>query len=112
MPLLTRSSLQVHSWPQNPVDLIASQIRKNPKWIVADMGCGDAKLAATLSNKVHSFDLVAKNDRVTACDIAHVPLENDTVTASLIPYHPYLASRQFKCASIYHAKACGVGYSF
>ena len=45
------------------------------------MGCGDAKLGETLSNKVHSFDLVAKNERVTACDIANVPLSNGCVDA-------------------------------
>ncbi|KAK6036412.1 hypothetical protein COOONC_26083, partial [Cooperia oncophora] len=26
--------------------------------------------------KVHSFDLVAVNDRVTACDMAHLPMKD------------------------------------
>jgi ribosomal RNA-processing protein 8 len=43
------------------------------------MGCGDARLAQTVPNKTHSFDLVSKNPRVTACDVAHVPLENESV---------------------------------
>jgi Hypothetical methyltransferase len=41
--------------------------------VIADMGCGDAKIAHTLTkHKVLSFDLVAKNDKVVACDIAKV----------------------------------------
>ena len=40
--------------------------------VVADFGCGDAKLAQSVSNKVHSFDLVALNKHVTVCDIADV----------------------------------------
>ena len=40
--------------------------------MVADLGCGEAKLARTVKQRVHSFDLVAANDSVTACDMAHV----------------------------------------
>ena len=60
---------------------------------VVDFGCGDAKIARTLAanaggkpkggkgggkggggTTVHSFDLVANNEHVTACNMAHVPL--------------------------------------
>lgn len=47
--------------------------------VIADFGCGDAKLAQSVKQKVHSFDLVAVNDAITACDMAHVPLENSSV---------------------------------
>ncbi len=40
------------------------------KLVVADMGCGDAKIAQNVPQKVHSFDLVAANKWITACDIA------------------------------------------
>ena len=43
-------------------------------YIVADFGCGEAKLADSLSQTVHSFDLVSLNDKVKACDMAHTPL--------------------------------------
>lgn len=43
------------------------------------MGCGEARLAASVTNTVHSFDLVACNSQVTACDIAHVPLDDQSV---------------------------------
>jgi len=32
-------------------------------------------------NKVHSFDLFALNERVTACDMTRVPLQDETVDA-------------------------------
>lgn len=72
---------QVSSWPYNPLDRIIDWVnRRHPKAVIADMGCGEAKLAESLStNKVHSFDLVAVNDRVTACNIAAVPLPNESV---------------------------------
>jgi len=47
--------------------------------VIADFGCGDARLAQSLPNKVHSFDLVALNKYVTACDMAHTPLANESV---------------------------------
>lgn len=65
---------QVESWPVNPVDVIINQLKTLPKGtIVADLGCGDAMIAQTLTKQtVLSFDLIAKNDLVTACDITKV----------------------------------------
>ena len=40
--------------------------------MVADFGCGEAKISSCIRNVVHSFDLVALNDRVTVCDMSHV----------------------------------------
>lgn len=66
---------QVDNWPLNPVDIIIESIKKVPKdFIVADFGCGEAKIAESISQKVHSFDFVAMNDKVTVCDMAHTPL--------------------------------------
>ncbi|KAL3278269.1 hypothetical protein HHI36_013604 [Cryptolaemus montrouzieri] len=71
---------QVSRWPINPIDVIIKSIRKMPKsYVVADFGCGDAKLSREVEQKVHSFDLVAANEDVTACDMAHVPLKKDSV---------------------------------
>jgi len=42
--------------------------------VIADFGCGEARLATLVSQKVHSFDLIALNDKVQACDMAHTPL--------------------------------------
>lgn len=51
--------------------------------IIADFGCGEAELAASLPNKVHSFDLFALNDRVTPCDMSQVPLQDESVHAAV-----------------------------
>ena len=47
--------------------------------MVADLGCGEARLARSVPNTVHSFDLVAANERVTVADIAPTPLEPASV---------------------------------
>jgi hypothetical protein len=49
--------------------------------VVADMGCGDAKIAQSLHAvaKIHSFDLVAKNAWVTGTNIANTPLASSSV---------------------------------
>ena len=38
------------------------------------MGCGEAKLAQSVPNKVFSYDFIAVNDLVTACDMAKVTI--------------------------------------
>lgn len=40
--------------------------------MVADFGCGDCKIARSVKNKVHSFDLAATCELVTVCDMANV----------------------------------------
>ncbi|CAB0013870.1 unnamed protein product [Nesidiocoris tenuis] len=69
---------QAKLWPLNPIDSIIKSIRKMADFqnkIIADFGCGEAKLALELSqNKVYSFDLVALNDRVTVADNANTNL--------------------------------------
>jgi len=76
---------QTTKWPSNPVDVILKFLKKYPKWQVADLGCGDAKIAHSLpAGKVHSFDLVSVNDKVVACDIAHVPLVDEAVDAVVL----------------------------
>ena len=75
---------QVKSWPTNPLHVIADQLRHHPRWVIGDFGCGDAELARLLpQNKVHSFDLVAANDTVVACDMKRVPLKAATLDAAV-----------------------------
>ncbi|KAI9915065.1 hypothetical protein PsorP6_007014 [Peronosclerospora sorghi] len=66
-------------WPTNPLDTFITYVKRFPKAIVADFGCGDARLAESVSNKVHSFDLVSRKPHVQACNIAAVPLEDESV---------------------------------
>ena len=71
---------QAAKWPSNPLDLMINYIKERPKkLIIADFGCGDAVLQASVPNKVHSFDLVSRKPEVTACDIADVPLSDNSV---------------------------------
>ena len=52
---------------------------------IGDFGYGEALLAKAVSDRhvVHSFDHVAKNESVTSCDMAHTPLESDTLDVSI-----------------------------
>ena len=72
---------QAETWPVVPVDEALKWIREkfDKNTVIADMGCGDAKIAAELPNKVHSFDFRARNSRVTACDMSKTPLESNSV---------------------------------
>ncbi|XP_078601800.1 uncharacterized protein LOC144876429 [Branchiostoma floridae x Branchiostoma japonicum] len=77
-------SAQVEKWPVNPVDKIITWLKRRPaSEVVADFGCGDAKVARSVKNCVHSFDLVAVNKHVTVCDITKVPLEDETVDVAV-----------------------------
>jgi ribosomal RNA-processing protein 8 len=42
------------------------------------MGCGDAVLAQSVPNLVHSFDLVSRNPVVVACNMASLPLQDQS----------------------------------
>ena len=66
-------------------DIITWLNNQHPKAVVADFGCGDAMLALRVHKKikVHSFDLVSVNERVTACDMAHVPLDDHSVDVAV-----------------------------
>lgn len=70
-------------WPSQPLDEIIEYIRKRPnKLTIADLGCGDARLARTLKAthpNIHSFDLMPLNEHVQVCDIAHTPLQPNSV---------------------------------
>ncbi|XP_029898131.1 ribosomal RNA-processing protein 8 isoform X4 [Aquila chrysaetos chrysaetos] len=71
---------QVGRWPENPVNRIIRYLRRRPaSLVVADFGCGDCKIASSVRNKVHSFDLVALSPLVTVCDMAKVPLAAESV---------------------------------
>ena len=109
---------QVAVWPSNPVDRFIADLRSrsNIKFskgyskavnstsvlplprdrdsgicTVADLGCGDAKIAATFNHgkglkekiKVLSYDLQASTPQVTVADIANLPLEAESVDITI-----------------------------
>lgn len=73
-------AVQVDKWPMNPLDRVITYVCSLPtNTVVADFGCGTAKLSQSVPHQVYSFDLVASNDDVIACDMAHTPLQNSSV---------------------------------
>jgi len=76
--------LQAKTWPQNPLHAMIERVRKQPKWRVADMGCGEALLAQSVPNKVFSFDLVKANDRITVADISRLPIGSGSVDCAVL----------------------------
>eukprot|EP01117_Protostelium_nocturnum_P021009 TRINITY_DN990_c0_g1_i3.p1 TRINITY_DN990_c0_g1~~TRINITY_DN990_c0_g1_i3.p1 ORF type:complete len:355 (+),score=122.45 TRINITY_DN990_c0_g1_i3:163-1227(+) len=72
--------MQVDKWPVNPLDELIRFVSSLPSSkVIADFGCGEARLAQSVSHKVHSFDLHSPNPHVVACDISHVPLDDESV---------------------------------
>jgi ubiquinone/menaquinone biosynthesis C-methylase UbiE len=61
------------------------QLKELPEeTMIADLGCGDAMIARTLTkHNVLSFDLIAKNELVTACDISKLPLDANTIDVAV-----------------------------
>lgn len=112
---------QVQVWPENPVDVFVRALQDrskikferghNKKWnsaekgllplprdredgicTVADLGCGDAKIAGAINHqkprgkgkvRVLSYDLQASTPDVTVADIAHLPLEAESVDIAI-----------------------------
>lgn len=75
---------QMKKWPLHPVDHIAKDLRQRPaSLVVADFGCGDCRLASSVRNPVHCFDLASLDPRVTVCDMAQVPLEDESVDVAV-----------------------------
>ncbi|KAL6266008.1 hypothetical protein P5V15_002860 [Pogonomyrmex californicus] len=71
---------QLEQWPINPLDIIISSIKTLPMDnVIADFGCGEAQLAASVPHAVHSIDFIALNNRVIACDMAHTPLLTNSI---------------------------------
>lgn len=80
-------------WPIRPIDSVCRRMRSlfpllGQDRVFADMGCGPRPLIAHNFPRatVHSFDLVSVDQRITAADIAHVPLPDavcDCVVFSL-----------------------------
>nr|CAD7425828.1 unnamed protein product [Timema monikensis] len=75
---------QIAQWPLNPLDVIINTLKKKPpSLVIADFGCGDARLSRLLPNVVHSFDVVGLTEDVTVCDMAHTPLPSDSVDVAV-----------------------------
>jgi superfamily II DNA or RNA helicase len=70
-------------WEDIPYIEISKKIKDRPEWIVGDMGCGENLLKNKVKNKVHSFDFVAIDETVTACDLSCLPLDNEVLDVAV-----------------------------
>jgi superfamily II DNA or RNA helicase len=64
------------SWPIVPYEEAIKSFKARPDMVIGDFGCGEALLAANVENKVFSFDHVAINENVIACDMSHTCLDD------------------------------------
>lgn len=75
------------NWQLNPREECIKHLKTNLPIgsVIGDFGCGQAKLADALKDvhTVHSFDHIAINRNVIACDMSNTPLNDDTLDASV-----------------------------
>jgi ribosomal RNA-processing protein 8 len=75
---------QTESWPTRPIDEAINWLKRKPKkWLVADLGCGDAELSSSVVQEVRSFDLVAAVPGIIACNISEVPMASSTIDVAI-----------------------------
>jgi superfamily II DNA or RNA helicase len=72
-------------WAVVPYEEMIRWCQQRSGYVIGDFGCGEAKLAEAVSDRhtVHSFDHVAINENVVACDMAHVPLDDETLDVAI-----------------------------
>jgi superfamily II DNA or RNA helicase len=73
------------SWAAVPYEEMIRWLREREGLVVGDFGCGEAQLAEAVADRhtVYSFDHVAINDNVTACDLASVPLDDESIDTAV-----------------------------
>lgn len=83
----TRMDEMEAKWQVNPREECINYLKTNlPSGsVVADFGCGQAKLAEALIgiHSVHSYDHIAANRSVIACDMSSVPLDDNSLDAAI-----------------------------
>jgi len=71
------------TWTEIPYKVFAEQLNKRPDWIIGDFGCGEAELSKLIRNKVYSFDHVAINPSVIACDMANTGVKEEILDVAV-----------------------------
>jgi ribosomal RNA-processing protein 8 len=71
------------TWTEIPFQVLAEQVNKRPDWVVGDFGCGEALLSRSVRNKVYSFDHVAINPSVIACDMSNTGLQGEILDVAV-----------------------------
>lgn len=72
-------------WKIIPYEEMIKWAEQRSDYVIGDFGCGEAMLAKELAeiHTVHSFDHVAINEDVTVCDLAEIPLEDQTLDIAI-----------------------------
>jgi hypothetical protein len=72
-------------WAVVPYEEMIRWCQQRSGYVIGDFGCGEAKLAEAVSDRhtIHSFDHVAVNENVISCDMAHVPLVDETLDVAI-----------------------------
>ncbi|CDR97524.1 -Ribosomal RNA-processing protein 8 [Babesia bigemina] len=72
---------QVSKWPFNPLTRVIAWLEEQrDDKVIGDFGCGEAMIAQRFHDRtVHSFDLIAGNPLITACNMTKVPLNDNTL---------------------------------
>jgi hypothetical protein len=73
------------TWAIIPYEEIINRIKQlSTRLQIGDFGCGEAKIMEKFgSNRVYSFDHVAINDNVIACDMKKVPIPDDSIDVAV-----------------------------
>jgi hypothetical protein len=73
------------AWSIIPYEEMIRWCQQRSGYAIADFGCGEAKLAEAVSDRhtVYSFDHVAINNNVIACDMAHVPINDEELDVAI-----------------------------
>ena len=72
-------------WATVPYEEMIRWLQEREGLVVGDFGCGEAKLAEAVADRhvVYSFDHVAINEDVTVCDMANVPLDDNSLNVAI-----------------------------
>ncbi|MFB2898623.1 zinc-ribbon domain-containing protein [Aerosakkonemataceae cyanobacterium BLCC-F50] len=72
-------------WAIVPYEEMIRWCQQESGFVIGDFGCGEAKLAEAISDRhtVYSFDHIAINNNVIACDMSHVPLNDEELGVAI-----------------------------
>jgi len=72
-------------WAIVPYEEMIRWCQQRSGYAIGDFGCGEAKLAEAISDRhtVYSFDHIAINNNVIACDMSHVPLNDEELDVAI-----------------------------
>ena len=94
-------------WSVDPLDVIISRLKiMSPRLRIGDFGCGTAKIMEELGQeRVKSFDHIAINDKVIACDIKSVSKYVDDNSLDVVIFSLSLMGKNWQ-DYIIEAKRC------